>query len=114
MPVIYRYIKLALKISMPRLDHLFSGDEASSRRVEKKKKGWRRGRKGRWSLRLLAAFGGRDQMAQLHAELVGGGGLGGPELIALLLECVPMVPWQGRAFAPSLRLFPSPSFYAQR
>lgn len=42
-----------------------------------------------------------------------GGGLGGPELIALLLECVPMVAWQGRAFAP-LRLFPSPSFYAQR
>lgn len=79
----------------------------------KKRKAGEGEEKGDGAEDFLAAFGGRDQMAQLHAELVGGG-LGGPELIALLLECVPMVPWQGRAFAPSLRLFPSPSFYAQR
>lgn len=60
------------------------------------------------------SFWGKGPDGPAACRAGGGGGLGGPELIALLLECVPMVPWQGRAFAPSLRLFPSPSFYAQR
>lgn len=59
MPVIYRYIKLALKISMPRLDHLFSGDEASSRRVEKKKESLEKGKKRVMEPKTSGSFWGK-------------------------------------------------------